>query len=224
MPTEKTDNNGEPAYVPEATVLRLPLYLNRLKALREAGVQCISSRALAEQLKIKAGQLRHDFHHFGGFSQPGHPYEVEVLIRRLMEIMALDQSTPYVIVGAGLLGQAIASYSRFEEDGFHLCGIFDINPRILGMSIRDIPVRDMDEMSDFVREKSIPIAVLAVPPSAAQEVADRLVDAGVRGIWNFAPMDLKVPEDVVVQDEFLSVGIMALNYKVKGLGALPSTD
>ena len=214
MSQQNTPRNGDTGKVPEATILRLPLYLNRLKALSEAGVECISSRALAEQLRIKAGQLRHDFHHFGGFSRPGHPYKVEQLIERLREIMALDAATPYIIVGAGHLGQAIASYTRFEDDGFQLRGLFDINPRILGKSIRDIPVQDMDEISAFVAANGILIGALAVPPGAAQEVADRMVDSGIRGIWNFAPADLKVPEGVVVQDEFLSVGLMALNYKV----------
>ena len=214
MSQQNPTHNGETGKVPEATILRLPLYLNRLKALSEAGVECVSSRDLAEELRIKAGQLRHDFHHFGGFSRPGHPYQVEPLIERLQEIMALKEPTAYIIAGAGHLGQAIASYTRFEEDGFHLRGLFDINPRILGMSIRDIPVRDMDEMGGFVAEEGILLGALTVPPSAAQEVADLMADAGIRGIWNFAPVDLKVPEGVVVQNEFLSVGLMALNYKV----------
>ncbi len=215
MPDKTPRNCDALAKVPEATILRLPVYLNRLKALKARGVVQISSRELAEPMNIKAGQMRHDFHYFGNFSRPGRPYEVEALIARLNEIMCLGNSTPYVIAGAGLLGQAIANYSRFEDDGFKLRGIFDINPRILGMTVKDLPVRHLEEMPAFLSSEGIHIGAIAVPPSAAQEICDQMVAGGVRGIWNFAPVDLSVPEGVVVQDEFLSVGLMALNYKVK---------
>lgn len=216
MPDDKPAGRCEPlVHVPDATILRLPLYLNRLKALRNRGVTRVSSRELAESLGIKAGQLRHDFHHFGGFSRPGRLYEVETLIARLTEIMCLGSLTPYVVAGAGLLGQAIANYARFEDDGFKLAGLFDINPRILGMTIREIPVRHVEEMHEFLVRHEIQIGAIAVPPGSAQEICDRMVAGGVRGIWNFAPVDLKVPERVTVQDEFLSVGLMALNYKIK---------
>jgi redox-sensing transcriptional repressor len=215
MPDRLQRNCEALAKVPEATIHRLPIYLSRLKALRARGVAQVSSRELAEPMNIKPGQLRHDFHYFGNFSRPGRPYEVEILINRLSEIMCLGNPTPYIIAGAGLLGQAIANYSRFEEDGFLLRGIFDINPRILGMTVNDLPIRHLEEMSSFLADEGIQIGAIAVPPSAAQDICDQMLNGGVLGIWNFAPVDLKVADGVVLQDEFLSVGLMALNYKVK---------
>jgi len=212
--TRSHDGDASPK-VPEATILRLPVYLSRLKALRAQGVERISSRELAEPIHIKAGQLRHDFHYFGNFSRPGRLYEVDILIRRLSEILCLRRPTSYVIAGAGLLGQAIAKYSRFKENSFLLKGIFDINPRILGMTVRDVPVRHLEELPTFLETTPIQIGAIAVPPSAAQEICDQMVRGGVPGIWNFAPVALSVPEGIVVQDEFLSVGLLALNYKLR---------
>ncbi|MDP6417955.1 MAG: redox-sensing transcriptional repressor Rex [Candidatus Krumholzibacteria bacterium] len=216
MPRSK--QNRKVKGVPEATILRLPLYLNRLRALQRAGAEQVSSRELADGLQIKAGQLRHDLHHFGGFSRPGHPYEVDALILRLIEVMKLGHC-PYIIAGVGQLGQAIANYTHFDEYGFRLKGLFDVNPRIQGMLVRDIPVRGLLEMDSFIRKEKIEMGVLAVPPSAAQDVVDRMVKAGIRGIWNFAPVELETSPDVVVQEEFLSVSLMALNFKMKSISS-----
>jgi redox-sensing transcriptional repressor len=126
---------------------------------------------------------------------------------------------PYIIAGVGQLGQAIANYTHFDEYGFRLKGLFDVNPRIQGMLVRDIPVRGLLEMDSFIRKEKIEMGVLAVPPSAAQDVVDRMVKAGIRGIWNFAPVELETSPDVVVQEEFLSVSLMALNFKMKSISS-----
>jgi redox-sensing transcriptional repressor len=201
--------------VPEATVLRLPLYLEKLKLLQQIGVEEVSSRQLAESLDIKASQLRHDFHYFGGFSRPGRPYQVEKLVPALEEIIGIAAPVPTVIVGAGHLGQALANYQNLELQGFPIRGIFDINPKLIGLEIRGLPIRDMDELEEVCQAESVKIGIVTVPALAAQQVTDQLVESGVVGIFNFAPTDLRVPPGIVVRNERLAVGIMALSFKVK---------
>jgi len=201
--------------VPDATIHRLPLYLEKLKLLQAIGVEDVSSRQLAESLDIKASQLRHDFHYFGGFSRPGRPYQVDTLVPALEQIIGISEPQPTVIVGAGHLGQALANYQNLEMQGFPVVGIFDVNPKLIGLEIRGQPVRDMDELEPLIRDRGVRIAILTVPAANAQTVSDRLVRAGIIGIFNFAPMDLKVPETVVVRNERLAVGIMSLSFKVK---------
>lgn len=198
--------------IPTATLQRLPVYLYRLQALQDQGVRRVSSRSLAAQLKIKSSRLRQDFHHLGGFSRPGQPYEVHHLVLRLREILALVAPVDYLIVGAGHLGQAIAAYSRFEDDGFRLVGIFDVNPKVVGLRFRDVQVQDVELLPAFVRARGLRMGVITVPPEAAQRVADLMVEAGITGIWNFAPVNLQVPDGVTLRDEFLSVGLMSLHY------------
>ena len=201
--------------VPDATILRLPLYLEKLKLLQAIGVEDVSSRQLAESLDIKASQLRHDFHYFGGFSRPGRPYQVEKLVPALEKIIGIAEPVPTAIVGAGHLGQALANYQNLELQGFPVRGIFDVNPKLIGLDFRGQTVRDMDEMEAVIKQEMIKIAILTVPSVHAQSVADRLVGAGIVGIFNFAPTDLKVPPTVAVRNERLAVGIMSLSFKVK---------
>lgn len=201
--------------VPEATILRLPLYLEKLKLLQGIGVEDVSSRQLAESLDLKASQLRHDFHYFGGFSRPGRPYRVQKLVTALEKIIGVDQPVPTVIVGAGHLGQALANYPGLQAQGFPIRGIFDINPRLHGLEIRGQPIRDLDELEPVCRREGIKIGVVTVPAASAQEVANRLIAVGVTGLLNFAPTELKAPDNVSVRYERLSVGFMALSFKVK---------
>jgi redox-sensing transcriptional repressor len=201
--------------VPDATIHRLPLYLEKLKLLQAIGVEDVSSRQLAESLDIKASQLRHDFHYFGGFSRPGRPYQVDKLVPALEKIIGIAQPVPTAIVGAGHLGQALANYQNLDLQGFPVRGIFDTDPDVIGRKMRGQPVRDMSELERVIRQENIRIAILTVPATDAQTVANRLVKAGVIGIFNFAPTDLKVPEGVAVRNERLAVGIMSLSFKVK---------
>jgi redox-sensing transcriptional repressor len=201
--------------VPEATIMRLPLYLEKLKLLQQIGVEEVSSRQLAESLDIKASQLRHDFHYFGGFSRPGRPYQVNKLVPALEEIIGISTPVPTVIVGAGHLGQALANYQNLDLQGFPLRGIFDTNPKLVGLEIRGIPIRDMDDLAEVCEQEQVKIGIVTVPAAAAQQVTYQLVEAGVVGIFNFAPTDLKVPSGVVVRNERLAVGIMSLSFKVK---------
>jgi redox-sensing transcriptional repressor len=207
--------NRKTCDVPDATIHRLPLYLEKLKMLQAIGVEDVSSRQLAESLDIKASQLRHDFHYFGGFSRPGRPYQVEKLVPALEKIIGISEPQPTAIIGAGHLGQALANYQNLELQGFPVRGIFDANSKLIGLAMRGQPVRDMDTLEEVIEREKIRIAILTVPASQAQAVADRLVAAGIMGIFNFAPTDLKVPANVAVRNERLAVGIMSLSFKVK---------
>ncbi len=219
------DSDGGFCGVPEATILRLPLYLEKLKLLQNIGVEDVSSRQLAEALDLKASQLRHDFHYFGGFSSPGRPYRVGVLVTALQRIIGVDQPVPTAIVGAGHLGQALANYQGLPMQGFPIRGIFDINPRLHGLEIFGQPIRDLDELEPVCRREGIKIGVVTVPASSAQDVANMLIDAGVTGIMNFAPTELRVPQHVSVRHERLSVGFMALSFRVKyGVSSAAAED
>jgi len=209
------NKKGKMIRVPDATIMRLPLYLDKLMLLQQAGVKEVSSRQLATSLDIKASQLRHDFHYFGGFSKPGRPYQVDLLVPALEEIIGISEPVPLIIVGAGHLGQALANYGNFERQGFPTRGIFDVDSKLVGTEIRGIPIRPLSEVEQFVKDEGIRLAVLTLPVHAAQEVAERLVAAGVVGFWNFTPTDIKAPPPVVVRNERLAVGLMCLSFKTK---------
>jgi len=211
-------NRGKRFRVPDATIKRLPLYLDKLILLQQAGVQEVSSRQLATSLDIKASQLRHDFHYFGGFSKPGRPYQVDKLVPALREIIGIDIPVPIVIAGAGHLGNALANYQNFESQGFPLLGVFDVDERLVGREIRGVKIRHMSEMRAFVSEHGVKLGVLTVPMQVAQSVADDMIAAGITGIWNFTPTEIKVPEALIVRNERLAVGLMCLSFKTKRIG------
>lgn len=212
------NNKGKCFRVPDATIKRLPLYLDKLILLRQAGVQEVSSRQLATSLDIKASQLRHDFHYFGGFSKPGRPYQVDKLVPALKEIIGVNEPVPIVIAGAGHLGQALANYRNFESQGFPLLGVFDVDPELIGTEIRGVRVRPLEEMAGVIREHGIRLGVLTVPVAVAQSVAEQMVAAGVTGIWNFAPTEIRVKAPAIVRNERLAVGLMCLSFKTKRIG------
>jgi redox-sensing transcriptional repressor len=201
--------------IPQMTISRLAQYLNCLSLLPQEHYREISSKELAAKIDLKSTQVRQDFHHFGGFGQAGYRYKVEDLIVGLEKILGLDAKQNMIIVGLGHLGQAVANYRKFERLGLHLVGLFDINPRLIGLEIRDVKVRDIDEIPEVVDETNATIGIIATPADAAQKTADLLVRSGIKGIWNFSPMNIFAPTDVVVQNEHLSVGLMTLSYKLK---------
>jgi redox-sensing transcriptional repressor len=199
--------------IPQFTVLRFARYLNFLVTLPEV-VEEISSSEMAGIIGIKPTQLRQDFFTLGGFGRQGKKYNVRFLIQRLSEVLALQKPQEMVMAGAGHLGQAIANYQGFERFNLVLKGIFDVNPKLIGLKMREILVRDLDEMQDFVRSQHIQIGIICTPHQAAQGVCDSMVEAGVRAIWNFSPENVVVPDGVAVQNENLSVGIMNLSYRL----------
>ena len=200
--------------ISQAVIRRLPRYYRYLGELLEDGVERISSNDLSKRMKLTASQIRQDLNNFGGFGQQGYGYNVKYLHTEIGKILGLENKHNFIIVGAGNLGQALANYSHFENQGFILKGIFDVNPTLRGMSIRDVPVRMMSEMKDFIKENNIEIAVLTIPKECAIAVAKDLVDAGIQAIWNFAHVDLNVPDNVIVESVHLSESLMRLSYNI----------
>ena len=200
--------------ISQAVIGRLPRYFRYLGELKDEGVERISSQELSELMKVTASQIRQDFSNFGGLGQQGYGYNIEYLYKEIGKILGLDHKHNFVIVGAGNLGRALGNYMNFERRGFIFRGIFDKNPDLIGEDVRGIKVRPMDELEQFVRENDIDIAVLTIPKTSAVEVADALVQNKIRAIWNFAHVDLNVPEGIQVENVHLSDSLMKLSYNI----------
>lgn len=195
-----------------AVIKRLPKYHRYLMELLKNDVDRISSKELSEKIGFTASQIRQDLNCFGDFGQQGYGYNVKELYNQISAILGLQKDYNYVIIGAGNLGQALANYTRFDKLGFNLKGIFDANPKLVGIRIRDIEIADIDEMENFLKSNSVDIGMLCVPQTSAQKVCDILVNGGVKGIWNFAPIDLTAPEDVIIENVHLSESLLTLVY------------
>ena len=177
--------------ISKAVIKRLPRYYRYLGNLLEEKVERISSNELSEMMNVTASQIRQDLNNFGGFGQQGYGYNVKYLYNEIGRILGLDRVYNMIIVGAGNLGQALANYVKFEKRGFWIKGIFDVNPRLKGMTVRGIEIRMTDELPQFIRDNQIQIAALTLPKSGAEELAPILVENGVKAIWNFAHTDLQ---------------------------------
>ena len=206
-------NIVEEREISRAVIRRLPRYYRYLGELLENGVERISSNDLSKRMKVTASQIRQDLNNFGGFGQQGYGYNVKYLYTEIGKILGLEEDHNIIIIGAGNLGQALANYAAFENRGFILKGIFDVNPRLQGVSIRGVPIR-MNDLKAFVQNNNIDIAVLTIPKEKAIEVANMLVDNGVRAIWNFAHTDLNLPDNIVVENVHLSESLMQLSYNI----------
>lgn len=201
--------------ISQAVIGRLPRYFRYLGELKDQGVERVSSQDLSGLMKVTASQIRQDFNNFGGFGQQGYGYNVEYLYNEIGKILGLDRQHHFIIVGAGNLGRALGNYLNFERRGFIFRGIFDCNPELVGMKVRDVSVMPMEEMERFVRENNIDIAVLTIPKTGAVPVAEKLVRNGIRAIWNFAHVDLNVPEGIQVENVHLSDSLMKLSYNIR---------
>lgn len=195
-----------------AVIKRLPKYHRYLQELMRNDVDRISSKELGEKIGFTASQIRQDLNCFGDFGQQGYGYNVSELYKQISLILGLNKDYKTVIVGAGNIGQAIANYSRFGELGLFLQGIFDANPKLTGLRMMGIEIQDIDNMESFLQSNEIDIGMICVPRINAQKVCDALVAGGVKGIWNFAPVDLVVPEDVIVENVHLSESLLTLIY------------
>ena len=198
--------------IPEATVARLPVYLHILVEQAEAGVESISSDGLAELAGVNAAKVRKDLSYLGSYGTRGVGYEVEYLVYQVRRELGLEHQWPVVIVGAGNLGQALAGYGGFNERGFPVAGIVDIDPNKVDTVVGGVRVRPIAELSQIVASRNLSIGVVATPPTAAQDAADRLVKAGVTSILNFAPVVLVVPVGVTVRKVDLAVELQILSY------------
>ncbi|MCI8433239.1 MAG: redox-sensing transcriptional repressor Rex [Lachnospiraceae bacterium] len=200
--------------ISQAVIGRLPRYFRYLGELKDEGVERISSQDLSELMKVTASQIRQDFNNFGGFGQQGYGYNVEYLYNEIGKILGLDQQHNFIIVGAGNLGRALGNYMNFERRGFIFKGMFDQNPELVGRDVRGVRVLPMESLEHFIREHEIEIAVLTIPKTSAEDVAEQLVKYGIKGIWNFAHVDLNVPEGVQVENVHLSDSLMKLSYNI----------
>jgi len=201
--------------VSDAVIKRLPRYFRYLTDLNENNVLRISSKALSEKMGFTASQIRQDFSCFGEFGQQGYGYNVEFLYCELKKILGANKSFGIVIIGAGNLGHAISNHGNFEKRGYFLKGIFDVNKELIGSKINGIEIMAMDALQEFLKNNHVDIAVLTVPKSVTEVVANDIVNMGIRGIWNFSSMELNVPDDVIVENVHLSDSLMVLGYKIK---------
>ena len=195
--------------ISQAVIGRLPRYLRYLGELKDEGVERISSQDLSALMKVTASQIRQDFNNFGGFGQQGYGYNVGYLYDAIGKILGLDRQYKFIIIGAGNLGRALGNYINFEKRGFIFRGMFDQNPDLVGNSVRGVRVMPMEELERF-----IDIAVLTIPKTSAVSVAERLAGTDIRAIWNFAHVDLNLPERIQVENVHLSDSLMKLSYNI----------
>lgn len=185
--------------IPDIVISRLPIYLRALERLAQEGHEVTSSHELGKHLGISSAQIRKDLSHFGGFGKQGTGYKIAFLREQLRQVLNVEHEWEVALIGAGDLGSAVARYRGFANRGFHISCVFDNAPDKVGKKIGDFTILPLDMMEKVIRERGIRIAMIAVPAESAQAVADKLVEAGVKAILNYAPINLNVPEDVHVQ-------------------------
>lgn len=200
--------------ISKAVIQRLPRYYRYLEDLMDQGIERISSGDLSRRMHLTASQIRQDLNNFGGFGQQGYGYNVLNLHEEIAKILKIDQVHSMIIVGAGHLGLALSNYTNFRKRGFDIKGVFDNNPKVIGQEAGGVKVSPMSEMKDIVEKNHIRLAALCIPKDAAVKIVDDLISYGVRGFWNFAHVDLEVPEHVVVENVHLSESLMRLSYRV----------
>ena len=200
--------------ISKATIDRLPLYFRTLRLAQDEGIDIISSDELGRRLSITPEQIRKDLASFGQFGKKGVGYYVNELKRNVGEILGLDNHWNIAVIGIGHLGVALANYQNFVTLGFNLVALFDQDPNIIGRTVNHVKVDDIANLDEIIKERNIQIGIIAVPAAFAQGVANKLVNAGVRGIWNFAPIKMKVPDSMHIVNEDLSVGLSSLSYHI----------
>lgn len=201
--------------ISKTVIKRLPRYYRYLGDLLKLGVDRISSKELSKKMQVTASQIRQDLNNFGGFGQQGYGYNVEYLYSEIAKILGLDHTYNIVIIGAGNLGTAIANYSDFAKRGFIVKNIFDIDKNLIGKKIGNVEILDMSDFEQYVKENEVDIAAVTVPKDVAMEVAERVVKTGIEAIWNFAPVDLRLPKNIVIENIHLSDTLMRLSYALK---------
>ncbi len=203
-------------YISNAVIRRLPRYYRYLGDLMADGEERISSVELSRRMGLTASQVRQDLNHFGDFGQQGYGYNVETLRLEIGKILGLEHEHSLIIIGAGHLGSAIANYSNFSRRGFCVKALFEQKAELIGTTVNSHPVLDIRNLEDYLAKNEIDIAVLTVPKSQAQQVANRLVSCGVKYFLNFAPLDLCFDDpEVIVESVHLSDSMMTLSYKIK---------
>ncbi|MCC3145452.1 redox-sensing transcriptional repressor Rex [Halanaerobium sp. Z-7514] len=200
--------------IPNIIIRRLPIYYKHLKKLKNRAKEYISSEELAELTGFSSSLIRKDLSYFGNFGRKSYGYDIYCLLQELSIIMGFNHPKNLIIVGAGHLGQALVHNKGYEERGYKLKGVFDKNPKLIGLFLDDIKIRSVEEMCDFVKEEKIDIAALTVPKGVAQKTAELLIEAGVIGIWDFTEVALKVPNNILLEEQHINEGLCKLSCKI----------
>ena len=200
--------------VPEVVIRRLPRYYRYLSELDKNGKTRISSTVLSEKMGVTASQIRQDFNYFGGFGQQGYGYNVKYLLNEIEELFGTSNGYRAIIVGAGHLGHALANYGAMKRRGFDIMGMFDVDDKKIGQECNGIKIMDMKDVESFIRDNKIDIAMLTLPKDVIEDVADSLVEYGVKGLWNFAYVELKTKKPVPVENVHLTDSLMTLAFKI----------
>lgn len=204
--------------ISDSVIRRLPRYYRFLGELENGGYIRISSRELSEKMGLTASQIRQDFNCFGEFGQQGYGYNVSDLRREIGKILGLENLTPMILIGAGNLGKAIAAHIDFASKGFALIGAFDINPDIIGAKLGELTVQSIDTLEDFCSSNKPAAAILCVPINAAGEMADRLIECGVKAFWNFTHYDLRASyKEISVENVHLGDSLTTLSYRLNSI-------
>ncbi|MEI6132586.1 MAG: redox-sensing transcriptional repressor Rex [Bacillota bacterium] len=205
-----------------AVIRRLPRYYRYLSDLLRDGIERISSKELSEKMRITASQIRQDLNNFGGFGQQGYGYNVVSLNAEIGKILGIDNCYKAIIIGAGNMGHALANYPNFAGRGYEIVGIFDISKELIGTFARkseqrNLEIMDLSTITEFVSKNKVDIAMITVPSQYTKEVAELAVSLGIKALWNFSPMDLRLPGDVVIENVHLSDSLMVLGYRLNKL-------
>lgn len=200
--------------VPDVVIKRLPRYYRYLSELLKMDIKRISSGALSQKMNVTASQIRQDFNFFGGFGQQGYGYNVEYLHSTIGEILGVKNGNTAIIIGAGNLGKALANHDSIERRGFDILGMFDNSPSVIGEEVNGKVVYDVENLESFISENRVDVAIIAIPKNHVQEVATRVINAGVKGILNFAYTEIKTDKKVAIENVHITDSLMTLSYKL----------
>lgn len=201
--------------ISDAVIHRLPKYYRYLSELEAAGIERVSSSRMSHDMNLNASQIRRDLNCFGGFGQQGYGYQVNRLKQEIMKILSIGSAYKAVIVGAGNIGQALLKYRHFADEGYDIIAVFDADTHLIGRDVGGKIIRPMNELAEVVKENNVDIGIITVPKTFAQKTADTLVSLGVKGIWNFAPVDVEVRRGVSVENVHLSDSLYILSYHMR---------
>lgn len=206
--------NKVPDRASDAMMRRMPAYYRQLKELETLGFIDLSSKELARRMNLTDSQIRHDFNAFGGFGRRGRGYNVALLRRSIGDILDINRSHDVIIIGAGNIGRALAQYKGFSDAGFQLKAIFDTNPELIGKKISGVKVLSASSLSKYLAKSPTDIAIICTPGDKAQALVEPLAAGGIKGIWNFAAVDITAPPQVIVSNVHLTDSLMMLTFRM----------
>ncbi len=205
-------NNG---VISDSVIKRLPRYYRFLGELKASGLDRISSRELSDRMGLTASQIRQDLNCFGGFGQQGYGYNIELLRGEIAKILGLDIPKTAILIGMGNMGRAVTMHMNFENKGFKILGLFDSKQSLVGQVVRNLPIRNTEDLDEFCRENQPEVAILCIPKEAAKNIAEQLIALGIKAFWNFSHYDLSLEhKDVLVENVHLSDSLMTLSYRL----------